>query len=111
MLRGKRYASVEGFWQMMFYPEGPEDARATHPGLKWPHTRQQVGLMTAFAAKSAGDAGSRNMRAMGIDWVTFEGKRMTYWSKARGEHYQIILEAMRAKLAQNPRCPTTESRP
>ena len=27
-LDGKRYASVEGFWQMMLYPEGPDDERA-----------------------------------------------------------------------------------
>src|SRR5271154_4165996 len=27
-LRGKRFASVEGFWQMMLYPEGPSDPRA-----------------------------------------------------------------------------------
>ena len=26
-LHGKRYASVEGFWQMMLYPEGPDDPR------------------------------------------------------------------------------------
>ena len=26
---GKRYASLEGFWQMMLYPEGPGDPRAT----------------------------------------------------------------------------------
>ena len=25
--RGKRYASLEGFWQMMLYPEGPDDPR------------------------------------------------------------------------------------
>src|SRR5438874_612554 len=30
---GKRYASLEGFWQMMKFPEGPDDPRATHPGL------------------------------------------------------------------------------
>src|SRR5213082_2717778 len=30
--RGKRYASVEGFWQMMKYPEGPDDPRAKSPG-------------------------------------------------------------------------------
>src|SRR5690348_5370648 len=27
--RGKRYASIEGFWQMMKYPEGPDDPRGT----------------------------------------------------------------------------------
>ncbi|HME09543.1 MAG TPA: hypothetical protein VKG25_20965, partial [Bryobacteraceae bacterium] len=26
--RNHRYASVEGFWQMMLYPEGPRDPRA-----------------------------------------------------------------------------------
>src|SRR2546423_15610192 len=31
--RGKHYASLEGFWQMMKYPEGPEDARAKYAGL------------------------------------------------------------------------------
>src|SRR6516164_10765204 len=25
---GKRYASLEGFWQMMKYPEGADDSRA-----------------------------------------------------------------------------------
>src|SRR4029077_18554955 len=37
-LRGKRYASVEGFWQMMLYPEGPGDPRAKAPGITWAHT-------------------------------------------------------------------------
>src|SRR5215471_3340377 len=40
VVRGKRYASVEGFWQMMLYPEGPEDSRAGAPGIAWPHSRE-----------------------------------------------------------------------
>src|SRR5271163_1487338 len=39
--RGRRYASVEGFWQMMLYPESSNDPRAK-PGIVWPHTRDQV---------------------------------------------------------------------
>src|SRR6202167_3522046 len=31
-LDGKRYASVEGFWQMMLYPENSDDPRARFPG-------------------------------------------------------------------------------
>ena len=42
-LRGQRYASVEGFWQMMLYPEGPRDPRALAPGIVWPHTCEEVG--------------------------------------------------------------------
>src|ERR1700734_3513987 len=91
-LRGRRYASVEGFWQMMLYPEGPGDPRAKAPGLVWPHTREEVARMTAFEAKDAGTAAEENMRKMGIDWVTFEGRRIRYRSKKKGDHYRLILE-------------------
>jgi predicted NAD-dependent protein-ADP-ribosyltransferase YbiA (DUF1768 family) len=101
-LRGKRYASVEGFWQMMLYPESPGDPRAKAPGIVWLHTREEVAGMTAFEAKDAGTAAEENMRKMGIGWVTFEGKRFPYRSKQNGVHYRLIVEAMRAKLAQNP---------
>ena len=102
-LRGRRYASVEGFWQMMLYPEGPGDPRAKAPGITWPHSRQEVAQMTGFEAKDAGALAEENMRKIGIDWVTFEGRRMKYWSKKKGDHYRLILEAMRAMLAQNPK--------
>jgi predicted NAD-dependent protein-ADP-ribosyltransferase YbiA (DUF1768 family) len=101
--RGKSYASVEGFWQMMLYPEAPDDPRAKAPGIHWLHSREEVGQMTAWDAKNAGDAAYENMKKMGIDWVTFEGAMMPYWSKTKGEHYRIIVEAMRAKLDQNPK--------
>ncbi|HEV8146613.1 MAG TPA: NADAR family protein [Bryobacteraceae bacterium] len=100
--RGKRYASVEGFWQMMLYPEGPDDPRVKSSAIKWPHTREEVAQMVAFEAKAAGDAGEKNMRTLGIDWVTFEGKHIPYRSKIRGEHYRLIFDAMRVKLFQNP---------
>lgn len=102
-LYGKRYASVEGFWQMMLYPEGPDDPRAKFPGIAWPHTREEVSQMTAFVAKNAGDIGEKNMQKIGIDWVTLDGKRMKYWSLEKGDHYRIIVAAMRAKLEQNPK--------
>jgi predicted NAD-dependent protein-ADP-ribosyltransferase YbiA (DUF1768 family) len=101
--RGVRYASVEGFWQMMLYPEGAGDPRSKGPGITWEHARAEVAGMTAFDAKSAGDAAERNMQKMRIDWVTFEGKRMKYRSMEQAEHYRLIVAAMRAKLEQNPK--------
>ncbi len=98
---GVRYASVEGFWQMMLYPEGSADPRAQAAFLQWPHTRAQVAQMTAFEAKAAGDVGEDNMRKLGIDWVTFEGRRLRYRSMTKGEHYRLIVAAMHAKLEQN----------
>jgi predicted NAD-dependent protein-ADP-ribosyltransferase YbiA (DUF1768 family) len=100
--RGRRYASLEGFWQMMLYPEGPNDPRAKFPGLEWNHTRAQVAQMTAFEAKAAGTLAEENMKRMGITWVTFAGKRMEYRSAVPGRHYKLIVAATRAKVSQNP---------
>jgi len=99
---GKRYASLEGFWQMMKYPEDSRDPRATFPGVEWAFTREQVGQMTSFAAKHAGDLGETNMTRMGITWVSFEGERMEYRPAVPGRHYQLIMEATREKVRQNP---------
>jgi predicted NAD-dependent protein-ADP-ribosyltransferase YbiA (DUF1768 family) len=100
--RGRQYASVEGFWQMMLYPEGPSDPR-NQSGIVWPHTREQVAAMTAFDAKNAGAAAEENMRKLGIDWVTFEGQYLPYRAQGKGEHYRLIVGAMWAKLVQNPK--------
>ncbi|MBL8211277.1 MAG: NADAR family protein [Bryobacterales bacterium] len=100
--QGKRYASVEGFWQMMLYPENAQDPRATFPNLTWRYTREQVAQMTAFEAKNAGTLAEANMKAMGIDWCSFAGRRFAYRSATPGEHYRLIEEAMREKLKQNP---------
>jgi predicted NAD-dependent protein-ADP-ribosyltransferase YbiA (DUF1768 family) len=100
--RGVRYASLEGFWQMMLYPEGPADPRATSAGLAWPHTRAAVAQMVSFAAKDAGTVAEEHMRRMGIDWVTFEGERFPYRPDAPGRHYQLIVEATQEKVRQNP---------
>ena len=100
--RGRRYASLEGLWQSMKYPEGPDDPRATYPGLTWPHSREEVMAMVAFEAKTAGDQAERNMRAMDIDWVSFEGERLRYRGSDQARHYEIIEAATRAKVRQNP---------
>lgn len=101
-LDGKRYQSVEGFWQMMKYPESPEDERSKFSGITWKYTREQVSQMTAFEAKAAGDLASENMKTMGINWVTYLGEKMPYKVAEKGAHYQTIVRAMKAKLEQNP---------
>lgn len=100
--RGRRYASLEGFWQSMLYPEGPDDPRATSKGIEWKHIRAQVEAMTAFEAKAAGDLAEANMKEMGIDWVSFEGNRFEYRAKTPGEHYRLIVAATWEKVKQNP---------
>jgi predicted NAD-dependent protein-ADP-ribosyltransferase YbiA (DUF1768 family) len=99
--RGKQYASLEGFWQMMKYPEGADDPRAKFPDLKWSYTREQVAQLTGFEAKKAGTLAGKNMEKMGIDWVTFEGRKLEYEPKVPGEHYKLIVEATWEKVRQN----------
>src|ERR1700757_1473714 len=62
--RGKRYASVEGFWQMMLYPESSSDPRAQFRGVEWRYTREQVAQLTSFDAKEAGTLAEANMHKM-----------------------------------------------
>ncbi len=100
-LDGKRYASVEGFWQMMKYPEGPGDERLKDPSVKWPYTREQVAQMTAFDAKAAGSKANALMKTLNIEWVTYQGRKIKYLENTKGDFYQIILNAEKAKLAQN----------
>ncbi len=99
---GRRYASLEGFWQMMKYPEEANDPRAKFPQLTWPYTREQVSQMTAFEAKRAGTLAEENMKKMSVGWVTFEGKQIEYRPKEPAEHYRLIVEATREKVRQNP---------
>lgn len=100
--RGKNYKSIEGWWQMMFYPEDSQDFRLSNPNVKWNHSREEVSQMYGFEAWFAGVTGFNNLRALGINWVTFEGKKLPYWIPEKGEHYCLVVDAMRAKLAQNP---------
>ncbi len=99
---GRRYASLEGFWQMMKYPEGSYDLRAKFPDAEWAYSRDQVAQLSGFEAKKAGTLANENMRRVGITWVTFEGQRMEYRPAVPGEHYQLIAAAMREKVRQNP---------
>lgn len=99
---GHRYASLEGFWQMMKYPEGADDPRAAFTGIKWQFTREQVSQMTAFDAKHAGDLADANMKTMGIGWVTFEGAKMEYRAPGESDFYKLIVSATREKVRQNP---------
>jgi hypothetical protein len=100
---GKQYASLEGFWQMMKYPEGTDDPRAKFAGLEWKYKRDEVAQLVAFDANKAGDLANKNMQKMGIDWVTFEGKQFPYKPAKPGEHYRLIVEATREKVRQNPK--------
>ncbi|MBL7714574.1 MAG: NADAR family protein [Bdellovibrionales bacterium] len=105
-LDGKKYASVEGFWQMMLFPDPKlKDDPRNSPSVTWPSSREKVAQMVAFDAKSAGKKAEDNMAKLGITWVSFEGEKFPYRpagnEEKKGRHYQLIVRAMKAKLDQN----------
>lgn len=100
--RGKLYASVEGFWQATKFPESQNDERLKNPSIQWKWTREEVEKMSAFEAKAAGKHASENLKTLGIDWVTFEGMKMTYREPGESAFFKLIRAAMIAKLVQNP---------
>ena len=53
-LHGVHYASVEGFWQMMLYPESPSDPRAKAKNLTWPHNTFGSGPDDSLRCQSGG---------------------------------------------------------
>jgi hypothetical protein len=59
--------------------------------------------MVGFEANAAGRLALDNMKTMGIDWVTYQGRRMAYHKAGKDEHYNLIVRATRAKLGQNPK--------
>ena len=101
-LDGETYASVEGFWQMLKYPESPGDVRCQDPAVIWPHTRAEVAAMSGFEAKAAGNIANENLKKLGIRWVTYQGKQIDRRENAKGEFYLLIRRAMQAKHDQNP---------
>lgn len=112
--RGKKYQSVEGFWQMLFFPEAPQDLSSelsselrgtplNHAALEWPWTRKEVSQMLGHEAFAAGVVGFANMKRMGINYVTFEGRPLPYWVFEKSDHFKLIFQVMQAKLKQNPK--------
>ena len=72
-LDGEKYASVEGFWQMLKYPEGPGDERLRDPTVVWPHARAEVAAMVGFEAKAAGAAANLTANPLeAMTTVTFQ---------------------------------------
>ena len=104
ILDGVGYASVEGLWQMMKYPDPTDESDPRNQISGYPHSREQVKMMTGFEAKKAGDAANKVNKNHGISWVSYQGEKFNYKDHGRGSqrHYEIIREGIRQKVLQNP---------
>ncbi|MCB0391644.1 MAG: NADAR family protein [Bdellovibrionales bacterium] len=101
LFEGKQYESVEGFWQMLKFPEDEDDPRRAFIQIKWNYTRQEVAKLYSFEALYVGKKADENMERMGINWVSYKGQKMAYNEPLKGELYKLIRSVMWAKLRQN----------
>jgi predicted NAD-dependent protein-ADP-ribosyltransferase YbiA (DUF1768 family) len=78
-LEGRSYASIEGWYQ----------------GLKWPEAvkRAEIAKLSGSRAKNAGDGAPKSAT------FVYEGQTCVFGSV---EHHALIKRAIRASLAQNP---------
>lgn len=79
-LAGKRYESVEGFWQGLKFPEASKE-------------REEAARLFGFAVKKMG------RKARDVAEIEFQGQRIKAGSK---EHHDLMRRAIQAKLEQNP---------
>lgn len=101
ILKGKKYASIEGFWQSLKFPEDDKDERfVLFQNVLF--KRNDVEQMTAFTALKAGKEANEIMKKNGINWVSFEKQKIEYKGNDIETHYKIIEAATRAKIDQNP---------
>lgn len=82
VLHGRQYASIEGFWQGLKFPEGSE-------------MRAQVAAMSGLPSKTIGDTAEKSS--------TFEYLGQEY-RVGSNEHRLLMKAALRAKFGQNPDC-------
>lgn len=61
LLEGKNFASIEGLWQSLKYPD-PEILTDLRHGIPFPHTHSEVEKMISFSAKSAGNEANKIYR-------------------------------------------------
>ncbi|MCK6599932.1 MAG: NADAR family protein, partial [Bdellovibrionaceae bacterium] len=102
-LKKKHYASIEGFWQSLKYPELKLDERSRLT-KEWPFKRSEVEQMTAFEAMNAGKKANEIMSKYHITWISFAGEKIAFKTDKKDieKHYNIIEMATRAKIDQNP---------
>lgn len=102
--QGEKYGSIEGFWQMMKYPD-PNDKKDPRNKFanEYPYTRDEVKLLDGFISKKAGDDANKINKKYGIKNVSYRGRHFNYKDMGRGSeyHYKIIKGATEAKVYQN----------
>lgn len=104
VLEGKSFASVEGLWQSLKYPDPALADDHRHTITDWEFTRAEVEAMVDRVAKSAGNSANKVYAKYGLKNVSWGTHYFNYNDLAEGSdyHYVLIKRVFREKLNQNP---------
>jgi hypothetical protein len=101
---GKRFASIEGLWQSLKYPDPDISHDQRSAVITWPHRRSEVEQMISFEAKRAGEAANRIYKENNLKNISWGSHFFDYndFSTGSDYHYNLMKNAMKAKLEQTP---------
>ncbi|WPU63886.1 NADAR family protein [Peredibacter starrii] len=104
ILDGKRFASVEGLWQSIKYPDPAISNDSRFQIKQWAFTRAEVENMIGTDAKNAGNLANKIYSQFNLKFVNWGEHFFDYVDHAEGSayHYDLIKRALRAKLDQTP---------
>jgi hypothetical protein len=104
VLDGDSFASLEGLWQSLKYPDPMMRNDPRSKVFGWPYTRNEVQALTGFEAKAAGEDAKKIYAKNSLKNVSWKGFEFDYLDFDKGSefHYQLIYRASVAKLNQNP---------
>ena len=103
VLDGKSFASVEGLWQSLKYPDPSLRDDQRYAITDWEFTRTEVEMMIDRVAKGAGNSANKIYAKYNLKNVNWGEHFFDYNDRAEGSNYHLILikKALRAKLDQN----------
>jgi hypothetical protein len=103
-LDGVKYASIEGLWQGMKYPDTSfeNDERLSISG--WKNTREQVFQMYSWDSKEAGNFANQMYADNNLKFINYFEHKFIYTDGKEGSefHLALITRAITAKVMQNP---------
>lgn len=102
-LDGKIFASIEGLWQSLKYPDPGLLLDPRHKITDWEFTREQVEMMVGVVAKNAGKSANKIYDIHGLKDINWGEHFFNYTDRSNGSqyHYYLIKRALREKLSQN----------
>jgi len=104
VLDGMLFASIEGLWQSLKYPDPSIKEDERHHIAGWKYSRREVAMMIGREAKQAGNEANAIYRVHKLSQINWFGHFFDYLDHAAGSdyHYGLIKRAIKAKLDQNP---------